>query len=130
MSGQQARKLQVSAEADHHRLRAAPLIGRQFLYVGGIGRQLPKLRSLTESYGAELLHHDGGLQESIHSLASMIAKADAVVFPVGCISHPAMWTIKRICEKNGTTYFPLRSIGLASLSLLLERLQTEPAPLG
>ena len=48
--------------------------------------------------------------------------ADLAVFPVGCIGHNAMHTIKRICEQTALAYRPVRSAGVASAVLLPRRL--------
>ena len=43
----------------------------------------------------------------------LIGQAAHVVFPVDCVSHDAMLTIKRLCRQSGTPWSPLRSTGLA-----------------
>ena len=91
------------------------LSGKTLLYVGGRSNQVPKLRALAEERGADLLHHDGGLAESAHSLTAMASRADAVLFPVDCISHGAAKKVKRICKQLGKSYFPLRRPGRPAL---------------
>jgi hypothetical protein len=98
------------------------LSGKTLLYVGGRTQQVPKLRKLAEEQGADLLHHDGGLAESSHSLAALASRADAVLFPVDCVSHSAAAKVKRICKQLGKSYFPLRRSGPASFAALIERL--------
>ena len=98
------------------------LSGKILLYVGGRTNQVPKLRKLAEERGADLLHHDGGLAESSSSLARLAARADAVLFPVDCISHSAATSVKKICKQLGKSYFPLRRSGPASFAALIERL--------
>ncbi len=87
--------------------------------------QIPNLKRLAEECGADLLHHDGGLEGSSHSLAALALRADAIVFPVDCISHGAVATVKRVCRQLGKSYFPLRSSGLSSFAGVIRRL--EPA---
>ena len=77
------------------------LNGKTLLYVGGRTNQVPKLRKLAEECGADLLHHDGGLAESAHSLAILTLRADAVLFPVDCVSHSAAKLVKRMCKQLG-----------------------------
>jgi hypothetical protein len=103
------------------------LSGKTILYVGGRTVQVPKLRKLAEEHGADLLHHDGGLAESSHSLAALALRADAVLFPVDCISHGAATKLKRMCKQLGKSYFPLRRSGPASFAALIQQLQLTPA---
>ena len=42
----------------------AGLSGRQILYVGGRDCQVAHLREIAQNFGAELIHHDGGLREA------------------------------------------------------------------
>ena len=51
----------------------------------------------------------------MHELASAIARADTVVFPCDCVSHDAVYNVKKLCRQLMKTYVPLRSSGLASL---------------
>ena len=97
------------------------LNGKTLLYVGGRTNQVPMLRRLAEERGADLLHHDGGLAESAQSLAILTSRADAVLFPVDCVSHSAAKMVKRICKQLGKSYFPLRRQGLASFAQFIER---------
>ena len=97
------------------------LSGKTLLYVGGRTNQVPMLRRLAEERGADLLHHDGGLAESAQSLAVLTSRADAVLFPVDCVSHSAAKMVKRMCKQLGKSYFPLRRSGLASFAAFIQR---------
>ena len=99
------------------------LSGKTLLYVGGRTNQVPMLRKLAEERGADLIHHDGGLAESAQSLAVLTSRADAVLFPVDCVSHSAAKMVKRMCKQLGKSYFPLRRSGLASFAAFIERLE-------
>lgn len=99
------------------------LNGKTLLYVGGRSNQVPQLRRLAEEYGADFLHHDGGLHESGHSLTALAGRADAILFPVGCVSHRAVTTVKRVCKQLGKSYTPLRSSGLTSFAESIRRLE-------
>ena len=79
------------------------------LYVGGRPHLLAKLRGMVAQAGATLLDHDGGLEDNDALLASLIARADVVMFPVDCVSHRAVGAIKRGCEKSGRPFIALRS---------------------
>ncbi len=52
----------------------------------------------------------------------MVASADIVVFPVDCIDHDSVGMLKRICQKQGIDYHPVRSASVASFVELLARL--------
>ncbi len=91
------------------------LAGRCILYVGGRPQSVNRYRQLLQNWNAELLHHDGGQEKSIHELASAIARADTVVFPCDCVSHDAVCNVKKLCRQLMKTYVPLRTSGLAPL---------------
>jgi hypothetical protein len=102
----------AEAALDPHRAAALPrLDGQSFLYVGGRPHQVTALRDLSETLGASLRHHDGGVDEQIGLLAGLVARADIVFFPVDCISHEAALAIKRLCRQAGKQFTPLRSAG-------------------
>jgi len=48
--------------------------------------------------------------------------ADLVVFPVDCINHDSMSTLKRVCERNRIPFHPLRSASIASFTALIAKL--------
>jgi hypothetical protein len=98
---------------------ALNLSGVTLLYVGGRANQIPRLKALVERVGARFLHHDGGLEQNVGLLPSLVSRADHVTFPVDCISHGAAATIKRLCCQAGRPYQPLRSASLACLLSLL-----------
>ena len=101
---------------DRARSPAGVPAGSVILYVGGRPAQVAQIRDHLAAGGAELLHHDGGLQERVGMLAGMISRAHLVVFPVDCISHGAMHAVKRLCGQAGKAYLPLRSAGFASFA--------------
>jgi hypothetical protein len=87
------------------------LDGQSLLYVGGRPHQVTAMRALSETLGARLQHHDGGVDEQIGLLAGLVSRADIVLFPVDCISHEAALAIKRLCRQAGKPFIPLRSAG-------------------
>jgi hypothetical protein len=89
------------------------LSNRTLLYVGGRQAQIGYLRAFAERSGALFLHHDGGIEERAGLLQGLISRADAVLFPVDCISHAATSVIKRTCRQSGKPFLPLRGAGLA-----------------
>ncbi len=88
--------------------------GMTVLYVGGRPTLVPHLRQAAAARGANLLHHDGGIEDNDLMLAGLVSRADLVLFPVDCVSHAAAGTVKRTCRNAGKTYLPLRSAAMTS----------------
>ncbi len=99
------------------------LSGMTVLYVGGRAKQVPQLRALVERVNGQFLHHDGGLEDSAALLPGLVSRAHIAVFPVDCVSHNAVTSVKRFCEQLGRPYVPIRT---SSLSCLLSALATLP----
>lgn len=89
------------------------LLNLTLLYVGGRPAQIGHLRALAERFDATFLHHDGGIEDRGGLLPGLVSRADAVLFPVDCVSHAAMSLVKRLCHQAGKPFVPLRSAGLA-----------------
>ncbi len=98
------------------------------LYVGGRPGSTHRIRHALAMAGGRLLTHDGGRNEHISLLPGLIGQAAHVVFPVDCVSHDAMLTIKRLCRQGGTPWSPLRSTGLAPFLDALARETHVSAP--
>ena len=96
--------------------------GLSLLYVGGRPNQIAHLRALSESRGAELLHHDGGIEHHPDLLAGLASRADIVLFPVDCVSHDAALMVKRLCRQADKRFIPLRSAGATSFLAALRAL--------
>jgi hypothetical protein len=92
---------------------ASPALDLTVLYVGGRPALIGHLRVFAERSGAIFLYHDGGIEERGGLLAGLVSRADAVLFPVDCISHAAMSLVKRLCRQAGKPFLPLRSAALA-----------------
>ena len=101
------------AEISNPRHQSPRLSDLTLLYVGGRQAQIGHLRAFAERCGALFLHHDGGVEERSGLLQGLISRADAVLFPVDCISHAAMSLVKRTCRQSGKPFLPLRGAGLA-----------------
>ncbi len=115
----QAQQIPANDPAEESTVRL-DLTGRCILYVGGRPQSVNRYRQLLQSWNGELLHHDGGLEKSLHELAGAIARADTVVFPCDCVSHDAVCNVKKLCRQLMKTYVPLRTSGLASLVAALQ----------
>lgn len=96
------------------------LRGLTLLYVGGRPAQVAHIRAAAERDGAALLHHDGGIEERGGLLPGLVSRADAVLFPVDCISHAAVAVLKRLCRQMEKPFLPLRSAGLAPFRAALK----------
>ncbi len=92
------------------------LRGRRILYVGGRPSSTPAIRDLVLRHGGEFQHHDGGLEDRKGLLASSVAWAHVVVFPVDCIDHDSAGSLKRLCARHGIPFLALRSASVASFA--------------
>ncbi len=101
------------------------LAGVTLLYVGGRAHQIAQLRRLAEQSNAAFLHHDGGLEDRSGLLEALVARADCTVFPVDCVSHNAVATVKRVSRAAGKPYLAIRSSGLTSFAVALRSVAVE-----
>jgi hypothetical protein len=99
--------------------------GKRIVYVGGRPGSNAALKRLVEATGGELVVHDGGVEDRKGLLAAALPGADIVVFPVDCVDHDSMNMLKRICERHGIDYHPLRTASVASFVELIARLHPE-----
>lgn len=101
------------------------LCGRCILFVGGRSQHVPHFRRLVEDCNGTFAHHDGGFEESMGKLHGLFGRADAVLFPVDCVSHSAHDEVKRLCRRWEKPFVPVRHSGmgafLRALSSLTER---------
>ena len=104
-----------------------PLDGKCVLYVGGRPGCADRLCKMVATAGGELLVHDGGIEDRHGMLATMLPRAQMVVFPIDCISHNAMHVAKQACARRGIACHPIRSASVASFVALMQRLATDPA---
>jgi hypothetical protein len=110
---------ETSVAAAAGRSETPGVAGITVLYAGGRQNQVIHLKRLAKERGAEFLHHDGGVEEASALLPALVAQADAVFFPVDCISHGAMTLLKATCRQMEKPYVPLRSSGLSSFAAAL-----------
>lgn len=100
----------------------AALDVKSFLYVGGRDCQVAHLRQIANNFGAELIHHDGGLREAVSRIDTVLPSVDCVFCPIDCISHDACLRVKTGCKKFGKTFIPLRNGSKSSLERALQTL--------
>jgi len=98
----------------------AELKGRSFLYVGGRDCQVAHLRQIASSYGANLIHHDGGLREAVSRIDNVLPSVDCVFCPIDCISHDACIRVKTGCKKWEKAFVPLRNGSKSSFERALQ----------
>lgn len=110
----------VSGKSSEANISRAILDGRTILYVGGRPSSTPSIRDFVQSRGGEFLHHDGGLETRKGLLATLLPRANLVVFPVDCVDHDSVNSLKRLCERHMVPFIPLRTASLASLARSLQ----------
>lgn len=92
------------------------------LYVGGRPSLMAQYRALAERLGIRLIHHDGGVEESLSRLPEMINGADAVICPTDCVSHSAYYQLKRQCKRSGKPCLLFKGAGVSGFAVALARL--------
>ncbi|MEL6298771.1 MAG: DUF2325 domain-containing protein [Pseudomonadota bacterium] len=93
------------------------------LYLGGRTGSIEYLRVIAENASADLLHHDGGLQESFHKIAPMIEQCHVVFCPVDCVSHRACLFAKGECRRLRKGFVPLISAGQTTFARALDEIR-------
>ncbi|EPY02325.1 DUF2325 domain-containing protein [Magnetospirillum fulvum] len=102
------------------------LCGRCILYVGGRSIQVPHLQKLVSERNGVLIHHDGGVEDNIGRLPGLLGNADAVMFPVDCVSHAAHDQLKKLCRRWSKPFVPVRRSGLGAFIAALDTLSATP----
>jgi hypothetical protein len=120
--------LPEEADAATRTLARDALKGRRIVYVGGRPGSQQALKRWVEAAGGDLIVHDGGIEDRKGLLAAALAGADLAVFPVDCVDHDSMNTLKRVCERHQVTYHALRTASLASFVELMMRLYADATP--
>jgi hypothetical protein len=119
---------QIAAWLDEDTSAMPDLAGAHVLYVGGRTHRVPQLKLLVERAGGSFMHHDGGIEQSGTLLPGLVGRADCTMFPIDCISHDAMGTVKRQCRLSGKPFVPLRTSSLACFLSGLAALGRAPEP--
>lgn len=95
------------------------LAGKCVLCVGGRTGAIDAYRQRVEHYGGHFIHHDGGVEESLHRIDGALSGADLVICQAGCISHNAYWRIKDQCKRTGKPCRFVRNAGLSSFERVI-----------
>ncbi|MGV1789490.1 DUF2325 domain-containing protein [Rhizobium lusitanum] len=117
--GRESRQAQTPAQVP----AKSGLDVRSFLYVGGRDCQVAHLRQIASNFGAELIHHDGGLREAVSRIDTVLPSVDCVFCPIDCISHDACLRVKTGCKKFGKAFIPLRNGSKSSLERALQTMK-------
>ncbi len=107
--------IETPATAPDH----AKLSGKCVLCVGGRSGSVDGYRQIVEGQGGRFLHHDGGLEESLHRIDAALLAADLVVCQAGCISHNAYWRVKEQCKRTGKQCVFVKNSGISSFERLV-----------
>jgi hypothetical protein len=105
-------------------------LGRRLLCVGGRISLQAHYRALVERAGGAIEFHDGGREEALSRLPDLLARADGVICPGDCVSHPAYYQLKRHCKRLNKPCVLLRNSGLASFAEGLKRLAEARVEIG
>lgn len=100
------------------------LSGKCVLCVGGRTGAVDAYRQVVEQSGGRFVHHDGGLEESLHRIDSALSAADVVICQAGCISHNAYWRVKEQCRRTGKPCLFIRSAGVSSFGRAIDQVST------
>ncbi|WP_374341720.1 DUF2325 domain-containing protein [Azonexus sp.] len=100
-------------------LPCADLGGKCVLCVGGRSGNVHSYREVVEQSGGRFMHHDGGIEESLHRIDGVVAAADLVICQAGCISHNAYWRVKDLCKRTGKPCMFVRSSGVSSFGRVI-----------
>lgn len=120
----------ICDDCDNNPVSSVPGRERRILCVGGRSQSLAHYRRLAQRLGIRLIHHDGGLEESLSRLPYMINGADAVICPTDCISHPAYYRLKNQCKRLGKPCLMFKGAGVSSFAAALLRLNAGEYSLG
>lgn len=116
---------QFSANAENEaflavdRNSSVSVAGKCVLCVGGRTGAVDAYRQMIEQRGGRFMHHDGGLEESLHRIDAALAAADLVICQAGCISHNAYWRVKEQCKRTGKPCLYMKRGGVSGLSRLI-----------
>lgn len=102
------------------------LSGKCVLCVGGRSGAVNSYREVVEQSGGHFMHHDGGLEESLHRIDGVLAAADIVICQVGCISHNAYWRVKELCKRTGKPCMFVKSAGVTSFGRAVNEFGKKP----
>lgn len=105
------------------RLALSPGEKLRVLYIGGRTGGTPHIRSIAERASVELVHHDGGLEETVGRLGALVSRCHVVFCPVDCVSHSACLKAKGACRRLSKPFVPLKSAGQQTFARALQGIE-------
>lgn len=113
-------------DGDHERMVPPEARGggapSRILYLGGRSSVVPHLREVARRHAADVVHHDGGLEDNPHRIGELVSRCDAVVCPVDCVSHGACRMAKAICRRLNKQFVPISTASRSGFDQALARL--------
>ncbi len=110
----------------HPAVRApCPLSLQRILYLGGRAAVVPHLREAAAAREASLLHHDGGIEDSLHRINDLIESCDAVICPIDCVSHGACRMAKASCRRLNKRFLPITTASRSGFERALNELSRQ-----
>lgn len=105
------------------RLALSPGEKLRVLYIGGRTGGTSHIRSIAERASVELVHHDGGLEETVGRLGALVSRCHVVFCPVDCVSHSACLKAKGACRRLSKPFVPLKSSGQQTFARALQGIE-------
>jgi len=102
----------------------------RILYLGGRASVLPHLREVARRHAADVVHHDGGVEDNPHRIGDLVSRCDAVVCPIDCVSHGACRMAKAICRRLNKQFVPISTASRSGFDQALARLARGHAIVG
>lgn len=102
----------------------------RILYLGGRASVLPHLREVARRHAADVVHHDGGVEDNPHRIGDLVSRCDAVVCPIDCVSHGACRMAKAICRRLNKQFVPISTASRSGFDQALARLARSNAIAG
>lgn len=94
----------------------------RILYLGGRASVVPHLREVARRHAADVVHHDGGVEDNPHRIGDLVSRCDAVVCPIDCVSHGACRMAKAICRRLNKQFVPISTASRSGFDQALARL--------
>ena len=83
------------------------LRGRCILYIGGRPSVICKFCDIVRKMNGNLIHHDGGENQSLSLLQGAISVADAVMSPINSISYSSATEAEKLCKRMDKPFMPV-----------------------
>ncbi len=112
-------QIEILPDATRDGVEQQSIAGRTILYIGGLSGQVDRLKAVAAEFEAELVHHDGGMEDAVRRIDHLLPSVDCVLCPIDCVSHDACLRAKRKCRLHGKPFLPLRTSSQSALRAAL-----------